>query len=1060
MANQQSGIDHILTRWRDEIKLKQRRIISFEETVAIKIQSLKRLIFPEVFPVEGWEFRQFTYTRHRERVFSDERWQPIAVGESWGGPDVSAQFRCTTVMPAHFAGKKVVFKLYFGGDGLLTLNGKPYFGLDPFRDTVYLTECATGDERYQLEVESYIFWHFGESEVKTFESAHFAVMDQEMNDLYWDFQAAYNVMVMPEQDADVLAFLQAGMSEAMQFIDQNETDAEVARCNARQARDVLRARIYASDCFRKDGLFHLCGNSHLDVVFLWTHAEFVRKLGRTHASTLRLMEQYPDYRFSQSQPLMYQEMKENYPSMYDEVKARIREGRWEVIGASWVEPDCNLISGESFTRQFLYGIQFVEREFGVTPQTCWCPDVFGNAWTMPQILAGCGLKYFVTHKMVVWNDTNPWRKNTFWWQGPDGTRILSLVPPTHFIGTIEPDHMAKHWENFSDKKRIGETLYNFGWGDGGGGPDAEMLEYQRRYANFPGMTPTRANTIEGALNSIAAKAEDADLPIINDELYLEEHRGVHTTKARLKKLNRRCEFLYRRAELLSCFSETPYPREALMRGWFDVLTNQFHDSLPGSHIPPVYQDLLESYQRAIENGEALVDDALRAIAARVDTRGEGHAVLVFNTLGQQRDSIAYVPYPEEHVHVVDEDDNVVPCQFITDFETGKRVLAFEVNSLPQVGYAVYRILPGSGTVAQPTVAVTSSSLENAFLRVEFNGEGEIVSLYDKTSERESIDSTLRGNVFKLYEDVPGKYEAWDIAPSYTDVEFDISGAAVEVVEEGPLRSAILVSRTFRNSRMTQRIVLARNSVRVDFETWVDWHEQQKMLKVRFNTNITTRQATYDIAYGNIERSTYRNNSYDEAKFEVPAHQWMDLSQTDFGISLMNDCKYGHEAFGKMMALTLLRGPLNPDPTSDQEEHHFTYALYPHEYGWRDAGTVFEALDLNEPALAMLVATHDGELPRAYSFLAVEASHGVTLEAVKMAEESDDLVVRVVERHGATQQVLLHCAKGVERAVECNLLEREEREVALLGNTVALMIEPYQIRTVKLTLSARAVNTAS
>ncbi len=545
MASKSSGIDDILKRWRLEIKQKQRRIISFEETVEIKINALKGAIFAETEALTGWEYRQFKYTRHRERQFIDQEWRPIVVGGHWGGPDISAMFRCKAVMPAKFAGQKVALKIYFGGDGLFNVNGKPYHGLDPFRDTVILTDKAVGGEAYDFDAEAYIMWHFGESEIKTLESSHFAVMNQEMNDTYWDFRAAYNVMIAPNQDPLLLEFLKEGMAKAIAPLDQNEKSVEKFLANAREARGILRKEIYETDRFKKDGLVHLCGNSHLDIVFLWTHAEFVRKLGRTHASTLRLMEQYPEYVFSQSQPVMYEEMKQNFPAMYEEMKARVKEGRWEVIGASWVEPDCNLISGESFVRQMLYGVAFIEKEFGITPQTYWCPDVFGNSWAMPQIIAKCGLKYFVTHKMVVWNDTNPWKKNTFWWQGMDGTRVLALVPPTHFIGTVEPDHISEHWKNFSDKGTIGESLYNYGWGDGGGGPDPEMLEYVKRYQDFPGVPPTRSGKIEDALDSIAAKAVGADLPIWNDELYLEEHRGTFTTKAKLKKLNRRCENLYR-----------------------------------------------------------------------------------------------------------------------------------------------------------------------------------------------------------------------------------------------------------------------------------------------------------------------------------------------------------------------------------------------------------------------------------------------------------------------------------------------------------------------------------
>lgn len=1048
MAQQQSGIDAILRRWREEIKAKQRRIISFEETVDIKIQSLRLWIYPDTAPLAGWECREFTYSRHREREFHGD-WRPIGVGDTWGGPDCSALFRTTARMPARFKDQKVVLKVYFGGDGLLSLNGNPYMGLDPFRDTVPLTDCATGDEQYEFELEAYIFWHFGESEIKTIESSHFAVMDEEMNDIYWDFRAAYNVMVVPNQDPELVEFLKAGFKEAIQYIDQNENDAETVRANARQARVVLRETIYNTDYFKSEGLIHLCGNSHLDVVFLWTHAEFVRKLGRTHATALRLLEQYPDYIFSQSQPLMYQEMKLTYPALYEEVKRAVEAGRWEVIGAFWVEPDCNLISGESFVRQILYGVQFIEREFGITPHTCWCPDVFGNAWTMPQILVKSGLKYFVTHKMVVWNDTNPWRKHTFWWQGPDGSRILSLVPPTHFIGTIEPDHMRTHWDNFADKGTVGESLYNFGWGDGGGGPDTEMLEYLKRYRDFPGVTPTTPNTIEGALESIYTKAVDADLPIVNDELYLEEHRGVHTTKARLKKLNRRCEFLYRDAEMWASFSGQPYPMARLTEGWREVLNNQFHDSLPGSHIPPVYLDLQEAYDSAIATGTAVRGEALAAIVERVATDGPGQPVVVFNPLAQQRDTAVQLEYPEGPLHVVGPDGAKVPHQFITHYETGARVLTFLATGLPPVGYACYHIVAGAGQ-AWPHVTVTPTTLENDYLRVEINGEGEILSLVEKSTGRECIDPAQRGNVLHLYEDVPGKYEAWDIAPSYTDVEFDIAGATVRIVEDGPLRSALEVSRTFRNSKMVQRIVLARHARRLDFETFVDWHEQQKLLKVRFNTTITARHATYDIAYGNIERSTYRNNSFDAAKFEVPAHQWMDLSQADFGLSLLNDCKYGHEAFGKMIALTLLRGPLNPDPTSDQEAHWFTYSLYPHGASWREAQTIQQALDLNDPALPVPATPHAGAAPVSGAFLRLNTDR-VTLEAVKRAEQSDHLIVRLVERHGAQQEVALTFPYPVEEARECNLLEREESPVAFEGARLHFTIKPYEIRTFKVRL---------
>jgi alpha-mannosidase len=1046
MAKPISGVDEILGRWRQEIKAKQRRIISFEETVEIKMDALKRAIVSESAPLEGWECREFNYTRHRRREFLND-WRPIAVGQTWGGADVSALFRCRARVPEGFAGRNVVLKIYFGGDGLLCVDGRPYHGLDPFRDTVPLTESATGTETYDLEAESYIFWHFGESEIKRFECSEFACIDSEMQDTYWDFRAAHNVLVMPDVDPCLAEFLKSGFDEAIWHIDQNEADPARFRENARAARAVLRRRVYDGDRFRKDGLLHLCGNSHLDVVFLWTHAEFVRKLARTHASTLRLMEQYPEYTFSQSQPLMYREMKENYPTMYEEVKERVRQKRWEVIGAFWVEPDCNLVSGESFVRQILHGVRFTEREFGVTPRTCWCPDVFGNAWTMPQILKKCGLDYFVTHKMVVWNDTNPWTKHTFWWQGPDGSRVLAVVPPTHFIGTVEPDHMSAHWNAFSDKATVGESLYNYGWGDGGGGPDPEMLEYARRYGSFPGLPRTQTTTIESALESIERRARASDLPVVNDELYLEEHRGVHTTKARLKKRNRFCEILYRKAELWSAFASRPYPRAKLEAGWIDLLNNQFHDSLPGSHVPPVYLDLLEAYDRAEATGRRALDEAQEDIARRIDTSGPGRAVVVFNSLPHARTALVEIDAPEGDAHVLAPDGTEVPSQRVADFETGSPRLVFEAVDLPPVGYAVYRLVEGAGSVRFEPLACDGLRLENDRLRAVLDKGGELIGLTDKATGRNLHTHERRGNVLKLYEDVPGKYEAWDIAPTYPKKEFELPRARVAAVESGPVVAALEIAREFGASRMRQRVSLARSGSRVEFRTFVDWREQQKLLKVRFFTPLVTRTATYDIAYGNIERSAYRNNSYDEARFEVNAHQWMDLSQPDAGLSLLNDCKYGHEAFDGMMALSLLRGPTNPDPQSDQEEHVFTYALYPHAGTWREGGTILEAGDLNDPVEARVVDEHAGELPAEHSFLGVD-SPSVTLEAVKEAEDGGALIVRLVERHGATGPVEVAFDRPAKWVRSCNLLEREDEPLAEECAGVTLEMHPYEIRTLK------------
>lgn len=1059
MAHQTSGMDEILSRWRNIVKDKKRQIITPEETIGMKIASLKQWLYVDPEPVTGWMHRPFHYTRKGERRYAGEDWRPIAVGDTWGGPDVSAEFRTRAVLPARYAGKRVVLQVYFGGDGLLSVNGEPYHGLDPFRNTVPLTECAQGGEEYDLACESYIFWHAGESEVKHFECSHLAVLDTEMNDIYWDLVCAYKVMMADGEtggaaiDPEVRGYVQDVLARATAFIDQNEADPLIFRENAQLARGVVREGLYEAHVFQRPGLMHLNGNSHLDICFMWTHAEFLRKIGRTHATALRLMEQYSHYKFSQSQPLLYEEMQRHYPDLFRQVKARVAEGRWEALGAFYVEPDCNLISGESFVRQILFGVRFMEREFGVTPRTAWIPDVFGSAWTMPQILVRSGLEFFVTHKMVLWNDTNKWITHVFWWQGPDGSRIFATVPPTGFIGTLEPDHMAEHWQKYSAKHTIGESLYNYGWGDGGGGPDVEMLESIKRYNNFPGMTPTKTSLNEEALESMRTRAiEAADaIPVVNDELYLEEHRGTYTSQAVLKRLNRFCEILYRKAELFSCFADVPWPREALQRGWRRLLVNQFHDSLPGSHVHVVHEDLVESYQEPVEIGGDILDVALQDLAGRIDTRGEGHAVVVFNAQPFVRNSVATLEFPEQDLHIVDAEGREVPHQFITHFETGQCMLAFYAAGVPAVGYRVFRILSGPPGHSAPAVKATPTSLEHQALRVLLNERGEIVSLYDKTIGRECIDGEIGGNLIRLFEDEPGRHEAWDIVSTYREHEFDMGKAELEVVEEGPLRSAIQITRTFRNSRMVQRVVLSSVNRRVDFETRVDWHEQRKLLKVEFHTPILARQATFDIAFGAIDRPTTRNNSYEAARFEVPAHLWMDLSQSDFGLSLLNDSKYGHEAHGRMMALTLLKGPTFPDPQADQGEHAFTYSLFPHRSSWREGNTVEEALDLNDPVDAVLVESHNGPLPATGSFISIDAP-SVTLEALKRAEDGDDLILRVVERHGAQADVRIGLSLPIAHAVECNLLERADTPVQYDAESLWFTILPFEIRTFRMSVA--------
>lgn len=1055
MAQKKTGVEQIVERWRENVATKKRSIISFDDTIKLKIESLKPWIWCDTEPVDAWEVRQFYYTNHCERNWVDEDWRPLKVGETWGGEDMSAMFRCSAGIPERFKNKKVVLKLYFSGDSLLSVNGSPYHGLDPFRDTIPLVSKSTGSEEFNFEVEAYIKWHYGESKIKTFDCSHFAVENVELNAAFWDLMAAYFVMISEDDiELAVRTYLKDVLSRAVSFIDQNSTDFEEIKESALEAQKIVRRDVYNSTVFREKGHLHLCGHSHLDLVYLWPYSEFLRKIGRTHSTSLRLMEAYPDYYFSQSQPLLYKEMKRLYPDLFRQVKKRIKEGRWEAIGAFWVEPDCNLISGESFVRQIMFGRRFLKDEFDIEPETAWIPDVFGCAWTLPQILVKSGLKNFVSHKMAIWNDTNKWDKNVFWWQGPDGSRIFATVPPSHFIGTMDPAHMKRHWNDFSDKETIGESLYTYGWGDGGGGPDTMMLECASRYKDFPGLPQTKTTTIEKALESMRISAIEAgsSIPVYNDELYLEEHRGVYTTKGKLKKLNRYCENLYRKAELYSFFSKETYPAELLNTGWEYVLTNQFHDSLPGTHLECVYADLLEVYDQAIEIGESVLDMARKNILSGIDTSGEGEALILFNNQSYDRTTFVKLPMDEYPIQILNEAGVEIAHQFISDLETGKSQLFFYGESIPAMGFVQYRIIDAQSDLRiVESLKITENSLENQFLKVKLNHLGEIVSLYDKIADRESLDSR-GGNILQVFEDEPGQYDAWDIVPFYENYEFSLEDSAeIEIVENGPLRAAIKVTRNILTSKIVQKIVLARDSKQLDFETWVDWKETHKMLKTRFYTNIVSRYATYDIPFGNIERSSYSNNSYEEARFEVTAHTWMDISQGNCGLSLLNDCKYGFQARENMMGLTMLRSPKDPDPQSDMGEHNFTYSIYPHKGDWRLGGTHRAAIELNDPIDALIPKIDGiGELVHRHSFVKMEAQ-GVTLEALKKAEDSKDMILRIVERHGSSCKGSLYFDRPIVSACECNLMELDEQSIGFNDDKIPFSISPYEIKTFKITI---------
>lgn len=1037
-------INAVVRSWRKGVKNKFRGIADFEERVGERLAEIERRVFPDHEDLSPWRIQEFDYQSWDEREhLGPER--DIHLGERWGGGTRSAFFRRQVRVPERFAGRKLALRLFVGGDTLVRIDGAPFHGIDPFRHELILPGVGQAGHVYEVELETYMNFHAprqGEDD-HPLALARLCTVDDEMWAAYWDLWCAIK-MLHAELEPSLAEWLEHHCFQAMRLVPLQEGDEERFRAAVAAARTYIRDRVYASDRFKVAGKFHFVGHSHLDVVFMWQHKEYLRKIGRTHASMLRLMDEFPEFKFSQSQARIYADLERLYPELFAEIKQRVAEGRWEPIGAFWVEPDCNLVSGESFVRQILFGQRFFERAFGLRSRTCWQPDVFGLSWALPQIMAKSGLKYFTTTKMVPWNDTNPWKLNNFWWEGPDGSRVLGIVQPGHFIGTVDPDMMLKQWRNFRDKATIGETTHIYGWGDGGGGVDREMIESARRYRDFPGLPRGEFATVEEAFDAIAGKVEVAEeVPVLRDEIYLEAHRGAVTTKGRLKKYNRRAEHLLREVELLHALSGQAWPEDELRAVWEQVLDAQMHDALPGTHIPPVYEDLKALYGEVFARAEALRVAALERLAPPAAGR-----LACFNPLAADRDDVVAVPADLVGEGLVaDARGAVLAQQAVTDLAGGRGVLV-AAGVVAGCGLRDLRLIAG-GTVPQPADVplATDRSLENAALRAEFDDHGRLVRLYDKITEREVLPAGGHGNVFQMFDDTPGKYDAWDIVAThkYHPLPTDDGPVSLAVEEHGPLRAGLLLDKRFAGSRIRQRISLVAGEGQLRFETEIDWVERRRLLKVAFPVDVNADHATFDIAYGSIERANQPKNDWESARFEVNCHQWFDLSDYGYGAALLNDGKYGCDVHANVLRQTLLKGSVNPDPEADREVHHFTYVFKPHRGGWREGGVATAAARLNQPHTVVAGAAEDGR-----RLLELDGEH-LVVEAVKRAEDgSGDLVVRVTERANARTRARLRIpGLALAAASSVDLMEEGGEALAVDGDAVAFTAGPREIVTLRL-----------
>lgn len=964
-----------------------RRSMRPEEWTDLRFGWLKRYIYDNKWEIKNLQIRDARQVSEMEFDYYSEDYRPLNKGDMYFTPDGTAFIKADVDIPADLQGKELWFSLKTAAEICVKVNGKYVGGVDPNRERMLLSPYINDKETLHFDMMGYNRSKPDDERNpeslsvrgcrQIFEGAYICTVNHAVQDLVWDFELLLDVAKSDLFNEDYRNFLNKELNNAMNLIDFDSDELTgVAEC-----QQYLNDVVFANDNYKGNGDVALIAHSHLDIAYYWRRIHAVQKNLRTVLIQLRLMDKYPDFKYTHTQPYVYETLEKYYPEVFEELKEKVAKGQFEPVGAMYVEPDCNVPSAESLIRQCLYGQQTYKRMFGKTVNNAWLPDVFGNSWILPQILKKSGVEYFVSNKMSTWNDTNRFPHNNFIWRGIDGSDVLACVPPTHFITWNMPSQIQENWEAYIDKDSGGQTMNMFGYGDGGSGCTEEMIELMHRFEKLSVMP--KCEHMGGAEFLERNLKNNDNLETWDGELYLEMHRGTFTTKSNMKRANRQLEYKLRTAEMLSVLRGEDNTAE-LTDIYKKLLINQFHDILPGSHIHPVYEDAMADY-----------DD----INKRLDTI-IGTGSKYFNTLNFTRDALTFVP--------------------------NKR------GTATRYGVKGNWIIPDIPALSSASLRATSykkewltvgDTVETPFYSVQFNADGSIASLFDKELEREWANGDF--NKLKIYTDNPGNYDAWDILPNYKDKQIEI-----KVTEPLALCEQDGESATFKTvlstekSTWTMLIRLFRRSRGIEVENIVDWNEKHKLAKAEFGCNVLTRKALCDTSAGFIERDTHKNTTWQQARFETCHHKWADLAETDGGIALINDGKYGIGFDNNVMSLSLLRATIRPDVTSDMGMHNFCYMIMPHRNDAVQAGINNIAFQYNVP-LVKADAQYNGN-----------TFAPLYLQAMKKAEDSDMTVIRLSEQDGKRGRIKLD-----KKVKLLNMLEEVE------GETDVIEYKPFEIITI-------------
>ncbi len=965
-----------------------RRSMRPEEWTDLRFGWLKRHIYSSKWEIKNLEIRDARQVSEMNFEYYSDDYRPLNKGDMYFTPDGTAFIKADVDIPAELCGKELWFSLKTAAEICVKVNGKYIGGVDPNRERMLLSPYIDDTKTLHFEMMGYNRSKPDDERNpeslsvrgcrQIFEGAYICTVNHAVQDLVWDFELLLDIAKSELFNEDYRSFLNKELNNAMNLIDFDSDEL----LGVEDAQKYLDEVVFANDNYKGNGDVALIAHSHLDIAYYWRRIHSVQKNLRTVLIQLRLMDRYPDFKYTHTQPYVYETLEKYYPDVFEELKEKVNAGQFEPVGAMYVEPDCNIPSAESLIRQCLYGQQTYKRMFGKTVNNAWLPDVFGNSWILPQILKKSGVDYFVSNKMSTWNDTNRFPHNNFIWKGIDGTCVLACVPPTHFITWNMPSQIQENWEAYIDKDSGGQTMNMFGYGDGGSGCTEEMIELMHRFDKLSIMP--KCTHMGGAEFLEKNLANNDALETWDGELYLEMHRGTFTTKSDLKRTNRRLEYKFRDAEMLSALRGEDN-REKITALYKKLLINQFHDILPGSHIHPVYEDAMADYADIEKELDKIIGTGSR----------------YFNTLNFKRDALTFVPSKNG-----------------SSTRYGKRG-NWIIPNIPALSSSNLRRTYFNGEWLE----INGDTVETPYYTVKFNSDGSVSSLYDRELDREWVSGDF--NKLKIYTDCPGNYDAWDILPNYRDkqVEIKVTKPLALTEKDGECASFTACLATEKSS-WTMIIRLFRRSRGIEVENIVDWNEKHKLAKAEFACNVLTRKALCDTSAGFIERDTHRNTTWQQARFEVCHHKWCDLSETDCGVALINDGKYGMGFDNNIMSLSLLRATIRPDVTSDMGRHDFCYMIMPHAENAVSAGINKTAFQYNVPLVKADVSYTENTFEPLY------------MQALKESEDGSMTVIRLSEQDGKRGKI--HLDKKVKLL---NMLEEVQNE------TDVIEYKPFEIITV-------------